>query len=673
MSEILQPPSDLIEAAIYWAERSIPVFPCNSRKAPLTKNGFKDAESDPAKVRALFEFYGPAAKMIGGRMGDGIFAVDVDLYKSDEVKAWYKARLDEDALVDTRVHKTKSGGVHLLYSAKDTPSCVPAPGIDVKGDGGYIILPGTPGYTVISEGMAKAPLRLLELLKYSVSAQAGSTIAKLEANILSAADFHNSLNQLAAKLASKGDGQAEIQTKLRKLLEASTASTPGHDRHARWRKIMEDAGGELSRIVGSAYRKFNDDAVVDEMAELQGGAAEFPEMDMPEGLFSPTPETLDDLIREEKIQDEVWPFKDGYWGHEEHNLAEQEFTMYPIFAENESVVIYAEPKTGKTAIALTTALCISCGFDYGNFKVSQAGPTLYYALEGTRAIRLRVAAWRKKKKEEGVKVPDVIPMYVVEGHTNFLKEDRRKNEANKIISANRFSIKNGAGALKAVYLDTLTKAMSGGDQNSVEDTSSLFDLIGILRAGGVTATIIFVHHKSRTGNARGSTNIEAEPDVLLDITKQGDVVKLRIARARSIEDGGTFHFTLMGVDLGKTAQGHPLAGVYAQAIMEKTEEEGEVMEIGIAKRMGERRKIITQLGKKVGIAEVIKAWFDAGLIEGKMVRKVSIMPNVDSTIAKEALATVANEVGGTIYGDYVIRPITVNKKLDHFAISVMVY
>jgi len=62
---------DLIREAIKWAENGIPVFPCNDQKRPLTKNGFYDAETDPDKVRRLFEFYGDSVKMIGGRMGDG--------------------------------------------------------------------------------------------------------------------------------------------------------------------------------------------------------------------------------------------------------------------------------------------------------------------------------------------------------------------------------------------------------------------------------------------------------------------------------------------------------------------------------------------------------------------------------------------------------------------------
>ena len=655
---------DLIEEAIEWAKAGIPVFPCNNRKAPLTENGFHDAVTDPAAVRGLFEMFGGAAVMIGGRMGDGLFAVDLDLYKGPHVEQWAKEKRDEGALVETRTHKTKSGGVHLLYEG-EAGCCNPVPGVEIKGEGGYVILPGTPGYETIREGIAQAPAPLYDTIKYATARLKGSTKSQLEAAILSADDFHNSLTQLAAKMAFDRVDQIDIQEHLIRLLKASAAATPGHPRHHRWKSIMEDKGGELSRIAASAHRKYNDDAISEEAREaLSLGEHE----EVAAGLFTPTPNYEPDTPKE--YADDEWPFDKGYFADEEHDLTQQAFTLYPIFAENETVVLFAEPKTGKTAIALTTALCIACGYDLGAFKVSNAGPTLYYALEGSRAIRLRVAAWRKRQKEAGVELPERIPLWVEEGHASFLKEERRREEANKIIAANKYAIKVGAGPLKAIYLDTLTKAMSGGDQNSVEDTSHLFDLIGLLRAGGVTATIIFVHHKSRTGNARGSTNIEAEPDVLLDISKKGSVVEMRIARARSIEDGARFHFSLVGVDLGQTEQGHPLAGVYAEPIEDDVEAGHD--DYAEAKLLGDRRGAIVKAGG--GSAEdILKLWHSAGLIKGRMVRGSNLPPLVSDAEAQAALASIAPEVSGAVYADYLIRCTKEDGRVTAFQVGEVSY
>lgn len=586
----------LIDHALYWASQGIPVFPCGDNKAPLTDKGFYDGVTNPAEVRALFEFYGGAAKMIGGRMGKeaGLFAVDIDLYKGKKPEEWFKAVKDEGALPETRIHKTKNGGLHLLYESDDFfPNCKPAEGVEVKGEGGYIILPGSPGYEVLQGGLVKANGLLLERLRYADRDRQSATVSSLEGDILGATDFHTALAQVAAKYAFEGWDQLRIQKRLRELLEASVAASPGHDRHSRWRAIYDDRGGELTRIVRSAFKKFNDDAINEDMAEADGFDAILADA---EGVFPQLgqgPQEPDEY--DTPIPEDAWPFlHQGYFADQEHNLAEQAFTMYPIYAENETVVIFAEPKTGKTAIALTTALHIACGFDYGQFKVAAGGPTLYYALEGSRAIRLRVAAWRKTMAEQNVELPRRIPMFVVERPTNFLKEDQRKAAAKQLIAADTYARKRGT-PLKAIFIDTLTKAMAGGDQNSVDDTSHLFDIVSLVRAGGVTATIVFVHHKSRSGLVRGSTNIEAEPDVLLDVSKKGETVTMKIARARSIEDGLRFHFKLEGVDLGETVQGHPLAGVVAKAVIMPADTGDEDMADHLmGEKVGELRRIIAE-------------------------------------------------------------------------------
>lgn len=654
--------SDLIREAIAWAEDGIPVFPCGKDKAPLTKNGFHDAESDPAKVRQLFEFYGNAAKMIGGRMGDGLFAVDVDLYKGEEPKAWLKARIDDGEMPDTRTHETARGGLHFLYEG-DVASCNPAPGVEIKGEGGYIILPGTPGYKVKQEGIVPAPPSLISLIRSAISSTRGSTEAQLKSNVLSGADFHNSLATLASRWAYDGKDQVEIQQDLIRLLDTSTAKDPNHDRHHRWRKIMADAGGELSRIATSAYNKFNTDAVQAEASELTNVDLEGME-EVFHKVFTDTPNFEP---QEVQFDEDVWPFDgQGYWANEDHDLTDADFVMYPIYAENETVVLFAEPKTGKTAVAVTTALHISCGMDLGNFKVADAGPCVYYALEGSRAIRMRVEAWKKEMRERDVKLPDRIPMFVIEKPANFLKETVRESAAAQIIAANKYAIKHQGAPLKAIFIDTLTKAMSGGDQNSVEDTSSMFEIVNLIRAGGVRATIIFVHHKARTGNVRGSSNIEAEPDMLLDVSKEGDVIKLRVARARSIEDGASFHFIISGVDLGQTKQGHPLSSMFVEPLMAETDERHEdPLE---AQKIAQQRKVITQLGD-CDASEVVAAWFEQGLIKGKKARGKEVEPNWQLPEAQKALHQVANDPGGAIYGDYVIRPDVQDKKVVGFKVK----
>lgn len=556
----------LIDHAIWWAEQGVPVFPCAGDKSPLTSNGFYDAVSSPKEVRALFEFYGKDAKMIGGRMGSasGLVAIDVDLYKPGG-EAWYKARVDGGELSETRVHKTKSGGLHLIYEAENIASTVIADGVDVKGEGGYIILPGTPGYTVEQEGLRPIPEGLVEAIRLARKNNNLVGDSEHEAAILNGSSFHEPLTLLAARMASRGSPLPDIQSRLLGLMNASVAANTQHDRYARWASIMR--GNELANICISAFRKFGAEQQLDNvLQDIPNEVMDDLELQMEQVFPHINPEQPDYVPVENE-----WPYA-GYFAHEDLQIDDQNFVLYPILAESESVVMFAEPKTGKTALALTMGLNVACGFDWGEFQTPGPASVLYFALEGTRAIRLRVTAWKKMMQEEGHELPEVIPFRVVENAAGFYKDAQKIDHAKRIIQHNKMCEKEFGLPVKVIVIDTLTKAMTGGDQNSAEDTAALFEIVAMLRSSGITATVIFVHHKARAGgNVRGSSNIEAEPDVLLDVSKDNDFVVMKVARARSIEDGGVYNFKLRGIELGKNKQGFMQEGVVPEWV-ERTED-----------------------------------------------------------------------------------------------------
>ncbi len=592
----------LIQEAVAWAERGISVFPCRHDKKPLTEHGFYDAETDPNKVRALFEFYGNDAVMIGGRMGGGIFAIDVDLYKPG-ADAWYKAAVDEGALPETRVHETKSGGIHLLYEG-DAASAVIAPGVDVKGEGGYIILPGTPGYTVRQTGIAEAPPRLVELIRHQSRAQKASTTTDLEHQVTSADSFHEPLALLAARKAAAGMDHVDILLYLQKVLNSSVAAAPQHPRHARWHKIVGDDGGELSRIAYSAHIKYNRDSEIERhLLEVEPGILDAIENDA--GALFPNLAREAVMIEPDgdvAIPDE-WPFIGKHFSEDEE-LEGAAFSIYPIVVDDEVSVMFAEPKSGKTAIALTLGLHLATGIPFGEFKIPEPGAVLYFALEGTRAINLRRAAWKKTILEGGHVIPDNPPFFSIEQSMSFYADKARDQYAKKIKIAEDWYIKRGYPKLRLIVIDTLTRAMSGGDQNSAEDTAKLFSIVSAIRAYGIRAHVMFVHHKARTGGVRGSTNIEAEPDVLFDVSKDKNTVSLKIARARSIEDGGSYHFRLTGIELGNNQQGFPQSGVLPVPITAPADphERAEVMV-----PIDEARLEVMQLGPGLHVIQKVMA------------------------------------------------------------------
>jgi len=140
----------VFEAALDYVRCGIPVFPCNPiDKKPLTPNGFKDAARDETQILAWWQQYPNA--MIGAPMGpaSGLWAVDLDLDPARKIDG--KATLDQliaqrGALPSTWTSITPRGGRHLIFAwdanveIRNSAKKI-GPGIDVRGNGGYICLP----------------------------------------------------------------------------------------------------------------------------------------------------------------------------------------------------------------------------------------------------------------------------------------------------------------------------------------------------------------------------------------------------------------------------------------------------------------------------------------------------------------------------------------------------
>src|SRR5262249_37236103 len=138
------------EAALDYVRCGIPVFPCNPiDKKPLTPNGFKDATRDEAQILAWWQQYPNA--MISAPTGpaSGMWAIDLDFDPAKKIDG--RATLDQliaqhTALPSTWVTLTPRAGRHLIFAwdsnveIRNSAGKI-GPGIDVRGNGGYLCLP----------------------------------------------------------------------------------------------------------------------------------------------------------------------------------------------------------------------------------------------------------------------------------------------------------------------------------------------------------------------------------------------------------------------------------------------------------------------------------------------------------------------------------------------------
>ena len=143
-------PNPLLRAAIDYASAGWAIFPCQPRdKRPATAHGVKDATTDPARIRAWW------AKMPEANIGldcgrSGLVVVDLDQHGDKDGLAEWADLTQRAQITDTACHTytslTGGGGRHLVYRAPEGVSIKNstgklAPGVDVRGEGGYIVLP----------------------------------------------------------------------------------------------------------------------------------------------------------------------------------------------------------------------------------------------------------------------------------------------------------------------------------------------------------------------------------------------------------------------------------------------------------------------------------------------------------------------------------------------------
>ena len=135
----------MLEAALAYAARGWRVFPITpGAKRPLPgSHGCKDATTDPDVIRAWWRRQPNANIGVATGAGSGLVVVDLDT-KSPEANGYDSLLHLEGSPAPTLQAVTPSGGLHRyhIYPGKVTGNrAAVAPGVDVRGDGGYVLAP----------------------------------------------------------------------------------------------------------------------------------------------------------------------------------------------------------------------------------------------------------------------------------------------------------------------------------------------------------------------------------------------------------------------------------------------------------------------------------------------------------------------------------------------------
>jgi hypothetical protein len=152
---------------------------------------------------------------------------------------------------------------------------------------------------------------------------------------------------------------------------------------------------------------------------------------------------------------------------------------------------------------------------------------LYVAGEGIGGLKLRVAAWKLHHGiTESIGGFRVVPLAV--------------NLMDKAEAAQLIATVAGAKGFdpKLAIVDTLARAMPGGDENSAKDIGVPIRSAGVIQAS-LGCAVMLIHHagKDAERGLRGSTGLPGAADTVLRLKREGANVTLEVEKQKD-HDGG---------------------------------------------------------------------------------------------------------------------------------------
>lgn len=247
----------------------------------------------------------------------------------------------------------------------------------------------------------------------------------------------------------------------------------------------------------------------------------------------------------QKLKDQLVYF------HEIDAAVEARDFVEGLLIEGGMSVIYGESNSGKTFFATDLAFHVACGWPWNGRDVKQ-GAVLYCCLEGSHGIHNRIAALKRHHI-----VGDDVPLVVLPVAIDLLNPAGHTDEV--IEAIREIKAKLGKDVILTV-MDTLSRAMAGGNENAPDDMGALVTNGTRIQQEGKTH-VAWVHHcgKDQAKGARGHSLLRAATDTEIETVADDDGNRTcRVTKQRDLECEGEFNFRLKVVELGTNHRGKPI-------------------------------------------------------------------------------------------------------------------
>jgi hypothetical protein len=219
-----------------------------------------------------------------------------------------------------------------------------------------------------------------------------------------------------------------------------------------------------------------------------------------------------------------------------------------LLSEGAASVVYGASNSGKTFFVLDLGAHVATGQDWQDREVEK-GAVIYIALEGRQGARNRIEAMQMR----GI-LPKGSPFYVCSSPVSLL--DPAHPEAIRRLIASVEA--EAALPVRLVIVDTMARAMAGGDENSGEDMGKAVKSIDAVKES-TGAHVCVIHHcgKDAARGARGHSSLRAAIDTEIEITStEGDKYRTAsIVKQRDLAPRTPLCFSLDVVEVGINRRG----------------------------------------------------------------------------------------------------------------------
>ncbi len=217
------------------------------------------------------------------------------------------------------------------------------------------------------------------------------------------------------------------------------------------------------------------------------------------------------------------------------------------------VLLYGASGSSKTLIGVDLGMHIAHGRSWHG-RQTKPGFVVYLAPEGGHSVHLRLLAWAQ---HHGINLADDLSFRTIPMRIDLCHEDQDV----EAIIANIQAASEKLGPCCLIEIDTVSRALAGGDENGPRDMGAFVARCDRLREA-TGASVLATHHTPKDGNLpRGHGSLMNAADIRLHAEKVADgLFSLELAHLKDGRAGDILTFQLETEVVGANEEGNEVKG-----------------------------------------------------------------------------------------------------------------